>query len=88
MRFNHDKSRKNHCWMEEWCSFQALGVHAIKARVDSGAKTSSIHALNIQTFKRDNNPWVSFEIHPLQQDRKTTIRCESPIIDLALVEEV
>lgn len=66
---------------EEWCSFQTLGIPAVKARVDSGAKTSSIHALNIQTFKRDNNPWVSFEVHPLQQNRKTTIRCEAPIID-------
>lgn len=66
---------------EEWCSFQALGIPAIKARVDSGAKTSSIHAFNIQLFKRDNNPWVSFEIHPLQLNRKTAIRCEAPVID-------
>ena len=66
---------------EEWCMFSTLGVPAIKARVDSGAKTSSIHAFNIQTFKRDNNPWVSFEIHPLQQNRTTTIRCEAPVID-------
>ncbi len=66
---------------EEWCGFQTLGIPAIKARVDSGAKTSSIHAFNIQVFKRDNHPWVSFEIHPLQQNRKTTIRCEAPIVD-------
>lgn len=66
---------------EEWFSFQTLGIPAIKARVDSGAKTSSIHALNIHTFKRDNNPWVSFEVHPLQQNRKTTVRCEAPIVD-------
>lgn len=66
---------------EEWCGFQTLGIPAIKARVDSGAKTSSIHAINIQVFKRDNNPWVSFEVHPLQQNRKTSIRCEAPVVD-------
>jgi ribosomal protein S6--L-glutamate ligase len=66
---------------EEWCSFKSLGIPAIKARVDSGAKTSSIHAFNIQAFKRDNHPWVSFEIQPLQQNRKTVIRCEAPVVD-------
>ena len=66
---------------EEWCGFNTLGVSAIKARVDSGAKTSSIHAINIQPFKRDNSPWVSFEVHPLQQNRTTTIRCEAAVVD-------
>jgi ribosomal protein S6--L-glutamate ligase len=66
---------------EEWCAFHTLGIPAINARVDSGAKTSSIHAFNIQVFKRDGHPWVSFEVHPLQQNRKTTVRCEAMIID-------
>ena len=54
---------------EEWCVFNDLGIPAIKARVDSGAKTSSLHAFNIQPFKRNSEAWVSFEIHPLQQHR-------------------
>jgi ribosomal protein S6--L-glutamate ligase len=66
---------------EEWCAFPTLGVPAIKARVDSGAKTSSIHAFNIQPFKRNNQSWVSFEVHPLQQDRDTVVRCEAIVID-------
>lgn len=66
---------------EEWCAFPSLGIPAIKARVDSGAKTSSIHAFDIRTFKRDGQSWVSFEIHPLQLNRKTTVRCEALIID-------
>lgn len=71
---------------EEWCSFPALGVPLIKARVDSGAKTSSIHAFNIHTFKRDGRSWVSFEIHPLQHDRKITINCEAPVVDRRTVK--
>ncbi len=66
---------------EEWCSFPELGIPAIKARIDSGAKTSSIHAFNIQTFRRNGESWVSFEIHPLQNNRRTVIRCEQPVVD-------
>jgi len=71
---------------EEWCSFPSLGVPAIKARVDSGAKTSSMHAFNIQKFRRDGESWVSFEVHPLQNDRRTVIRCERPVIDKRTVK--
>lgn len=66
---------------EEWCAFPILGIPAIKARVDSGAKTSSLHAFNLHTFKRDSEAWVSFEIHPLQKLRRPVIRCEAKIID-------
>lgn len=70
---------------EEWCSFPQLGISAIKARIDSGAKTSAVHALKIQPFKRDGQPWVSFEIHPIQQNRNTTVRCEARILDTRTV---
>lgn len=66
---------------EEWCALPNLGIHAIKARVDSGAKTSSIHAFNIQHFRRHEQEWVSFEIHPLQNNRHVVLRCESPVVD-------
>lgn len=49
---------------EEWCAFPGLGIPAIKACVDSGAKTSSIHAFNIHKFRRDGEAWSSFEVHP------------------------
>ncbi|MCI5122246.1 MAG: alpha-L-glutamate ligase, partial [Candidatus Electrothrix sp. AUS4] len=54
---------------------------AIKARIDSGAKTSSIHAFNIQPFRRSGRSWVSFEVHPIQGNRRIVIRCEKPVID-------
>ena len=71
---------------EEWCAFPDLGIPAIKARIDTGAKTSSIHAFNIQKFVRNDEPWVSFEVHPLQNDRRTVIRCERPIHDKRVVK--
>lgn len=66
---------------EEWCGLPQLNISGIKARVDSGAKTSALHAVNIISFKKNGTPWVSFEVHPLQNDGKTTIHCEAPVFD-------
>lgn len=66
---------------EEWCSLPGLGLPAIKARVDSGAATSSVHAFNIVSFQRDGELWISFEVHPLQNDRNVLVRHEAPVLE-------
>jgi len=66
---------------EEWCSLPGLGLPAIKARVDSGAATSSLHAFNIVPFQRDGELWISFEVHPLQNDRSVVVRHEAPVLE-------
>ena len=66
---------------EEWCSLPGLGLPAIKARVDSGAATSSLHAFNIVPFQRDGQLWISFEVHPLQNDRSVVARHEAPVLE-------
>lgn len=66
---------------EEWCSLPELNIPLIKARVDSGAKTSSLHAFNIQPFHRNNALWVNFEVHPIQKDRKVSIHCQAKVVD-------
>ena len=66
---------------EEWCVFPDLAIPAIKARIDSGAKTSSIHAFNIHPFRREGILWVSFEVHPVQNNRRIVVRCEKPVLD-------
>jgi ribosomal protein S6--L-glutamate ligase len=71
---------------EEWCGFPDLGIPAVKARVDSGARTSALHALNIQPFTRNNARWVSFEVHPLQNDRSVVLRCEALVHDRRTVK--
>ena len=45
---------------EEWICLNELNIPHIKVRVDSGAKTSSLHALNIQPYQKDGQAWVSF----------------------------
>lgn len=65
----------------EWCTFPELNIPAIKARVDSGARTSSIHAYDIKTYTHQGQKWVRFEAHPLQKNKRTRIFCEAPLID-------
>lgn len=66
---------------QEWCRLAELGIPAIKARVDSGAKTSSMHAFNIKAFTREGSAWVSFDVHPLQKNRKVVVSCEARVVD-------
>lgn len=58
-----------------------LGVPAIKAKVDTGARTSSLHAFELEEFERDGRPWVRFEIHPLQDGAQSAIGVELPMVD-------
>ncbi|WP_284653030.1 30S ribosomal protein S6--L-glutamate ligase [Flavobacterium terrisoli] len=71
---------------EEWCSFPELGIPAIKARVDSGAKTSALHAINIAPFLKDTENWVKFDINPIQNNLKTVIHCEAKLVDKRIVK--
>ncbi|MDO8316271.1 MAG: 30S ribosomal protein S6--L-glutamate ligase [Flavobacterium sp.] len=71
---------------EEWCSFPELGIPTIKARVDSGAKTSALHAINIAPFKKEGQNWVKFDINPIQNNVKTVINCEAPLVDKRVVK--
>ena len=71
---------------EEWFSFPDLGIPTIKARVDSGAKTSALHAINIAPFVKDGVNWVKFDINPIQNDLKTVIHCEAPLVDKRIVK--
>ncbi|MEQ8952757.1 MAG: RimK family alpha-L-glutamate ligase [Gammaproteobacteria bacterium] len=71
---------------EEWVSLPQLSIPAIKARIDSGAKTSALHAFNIRGFKRNGMPWVSYELHPVQHNRRVIVRCESEVLDRRTVK--
>lgn len=71
---------------EEWCSLPELNIPAIKARVDSGAKTSALHAINIAPFIKDELNWVKFDINPIQNNQKTIIHCQALLIDKRIVK--
>lgn len=71
---------------EEWCSLPTIGIPTIKARVDSGAKTSALHAINIKTFTKNHQEWVKFDINPIQNNAKALIHCEAQLIDQRIVK--
>ncbi len=71
---------------EEWVSLGELNIPYVKARVDSGAKTSSLHAVSIQPFQKDNETWVNFDVFPIQNDGKRKISCKALVIDKRVVK--
>lgn len=71
---------------EEWCNFENMGIPAIKARVDSGAKTSSLQAQQVKTFNKGGHEWVSFDIFPLQDNRSIKLTCKAKLVDRRTVK--
>lgn len=65
----------------EWVSLPALGIDVIKAKFDTGAKTSALHAWDQEFYEVDELPWVRFCAHPLEHDDDTVVRCTAPITD-------
>lgn len=70
----------------EWIKIPEFGIDSIKAKVDSGARSSSIHAVNIKTFDRDAEQWVRFRIHPHQRSKKGSIDVEAKVFEFRSVK--
>lgn len=70
---------------EEWCTLPELGVPAIKARIDTGATTSSIHAVNIKSFEKSGQDYVSFDVYPLD-NKNICVHCVAPQKDKRLIK--
>jgi ribosomal protein S6--L-glutamate ligase len=64
----------------EWISLPELGLFAIKAKVDTGARTSAIHAEDIEIVGSPSAPRVRFVVHPLLEDPKVAVRCEADLV--------
>ena len=69
----------------EWVRLPALGDHVVKAKVDTGARTSTLHAYDITETERDGERWVGFRYHPIQRDEETTAEAEARVVDRRMV---
>ena len=65
----------------EWVALPAFGLPAVKAKLDTGAKTSALHAFNMETLERNGRTWVKFDAHPLQGSDEIVVRCSAPLVD-------
>ncbi|MCF6765821.1 RimK/LysX family protein [Thiotrichales bacterium 19S3-7] len=69
----------------EWFSLPRLNIPLIKGKIDTGAKTSSLHAFDIKAGKRNGKAIVYFKMHPLQGDTSISICCAADIVDERLI---
>ena len=65
----------------EWVALPELGIRHIKAKVDTGARTSSLHALDIRRVRRGGKRYVRFKVHPWQRDSKTTVKAVARLVE-------
>lgn len=65
----------------EWVGLPDVHVPWLKAKLDTGARSSSLHAFDLEPFRRDDRPWVRFSLHPWQRSERDAVSAESPVHD-------
>ena len=80
------KTKKIIGW-KEWFNLDCIALPAIKGKIDTGAKTSALHAFNIETFYIEDVEYVRFDIHPLQKNKRLVRSCISRVIDRRMVSD-
>ena len=65
----------------EWLALPDLDVRAIKAKIDTGARSSALHTLGLEPFEKDGILKVKFGVHPLQKRKDIQVNCVADIVD-------
>ncbi len=71
----------------EWLSLPALGIPAIKAKVDTGARTSALHTFHTETFRHRGGLFIRFRVHPVQRRADVEVTCTAPVLDRRQVSD-
>jgi hypothetical protein len=72
----------------EWVGLPELGIKRLKVKVDTGARTSALHAFSVEAYtKEDGVEWVKFGMHPKQHSNELEVFCHAPILDRRLVRD-
>jgi len=75
------KSKKTMIGWREWLALPDLGIQAIKAKIDTGARTSALHTVGLETFRKGENLKVRFGVYPLQRRKDIAIYCVTDVFD-------
>jgi hypothetical protein len=81
---NDDAARLTIGW-REWIALPELNVGSIKAKIDTGANTSSLHAFEIERFRRGRKDFVRFQVHPIQRSVRQLVNAEAPLLEMRMV---
>lgn len=65
----------------EWLALPDLGIAEIKAKIDTGARSSALHAFDIETFSTEEKRYVRFRVHPYQKDSNRTVTAKAEVLD-------
>lgn len=76
-----ERTELPHIGWREWVVLPELGVARIKAKIDTGARTASLHAFGLEQFVREGKEWVRFAIHPEQHNDSIEIPVEHPVAE-------
>ena len=71
----------------EWVALPDLGLPAIKAKIDTGARTSSLHAFLIEPYQQNGINMLRFLIHPIQKNQNFQVECHCPVYDVREVTD-
>ena len=71
----------------EWVGLPELNIAHIKAKIDTGARSSALHAYTIEPYRKGGQRWVMFAIHPRQKNTDLSIECHAQIKDRRLVSD-
>lgn len=82
-----DKTDKIIIGWREWLALPELGIPAVKAKIDTGARTSALHTFNLDTVEEDGQLFATFDFHPLQKNKKLVLSCKAPVTDQRVVRD-
>ena len=82
-----DNNRILRLGWREWAALPDLGLPAIKVKVDTGARTSALHAFYTEKYELDSVDMVKFMIHPIQRNYDFGVECHAPLIDFRQVSD-